>query len=782
MPNLIPAMKIPFAALACLLMSWAASATPEVQRGQVIYQKLCVECHGKQGEGNEKEFVDPLYGNKSVEALARRIHKTMPEDEEGLCVDEDAAAVAAYIHQAFYAPEAQARLNPPVRDLVRLTVPQFQNSVADVVGRFLGGPFNRLPGEEGVNLQIRGLHKESEAKNKFAQDAKRHQFDKKITSLVFDLRKQIDEEPLTLKSDLQANLGGSLLAEETGNYEFLVRTANGFRLWVNEDDTNRPAGLDGWVTSSKEIREEKINVQLIGGRLYPLRMDFVVSPKDQHATLEVRWKKPHGTLEPIPSRNLYLAHHPTAMVVTAAFPADDASYGYERGSGISKAWLEAVTRGAIEAADFVDSRLDKMAGTKPGQKNRDPKLREFAGRFVETALRRPLDDQEKQLFLEAHFRKAASPAAAIRPMVIQLLTSPQFLYPELPTDQAPDSWQIATRLALSLWDSVPDEPLWKAARENRLTSREALEKQAYRMLGDVRARSKMRGFFHHWLEMERARNVAKDSELFPQFDEGLMADLRTSLDLFLDEIVWGEASDFRQLLLADYLMLNPRLAKVYGRKVEGEGFQRVAFDPNERTGVVTHPYLLSTLAYHNNTSPIHRGVFLTRNIVGQQLKPPPEAIAFKDSDFDPHMTMREKVTELTRDKSCMACHSTINPLGFSLERYDAIGRWRSKEGDKAINTSSEFTPDSGEKVHLTGARDIAEYAASSPSAHRAFVRQMFHHMVKHGMASYGLDTEDVLYKRFKESNFKIRDLVVAIAEEASLDGTPADRITDTAKR
>ncbi|MBK1827255.1 DUF1592 domain-containing protein [Haloferula rosea] len=780
LPFIVRPMKLWPVWLAC---AGSAVAEPSGQHhGRQIYQKLCVECHGANGEGNDEEFVDPLYGEKSVEALARRIHRTMPEDEEHLCVDDDAAAVAAYIHQAFYSPQARAGLNPPRRDLVRLTAPQFKQSVADVVGRFMGGHGRLLPEKRGLSFKASGLHEDSAGKNKFT-NVKRHQFERSGEDLTFNVREMIGEEPITTRSDITVNLSGSILAEETGSYEFVVRSANGFRLRVNQDHSQL-AVLDRWVASGKDIREAGVRVELVGGRPYALHFETVVSPKDQHATTEVLWKTPHGALERIPKRFLYSVWSPPVAVVTTSFPADDASYGYERGSGISKDWLLAVNRGAIEAADFVEANLNRLAKTKAGAKDRDRKVREFLGRFVEAALRRPLDSDEQKSFLEGPINRADGVIPALRPVVVRALTSPEFLYPELPQGEGGESRETAARLALVLWDSVPDEALAKAAAKRQLDSPQAIERQARRMLDDPRARLKVRGFFHHWLEMDRAEDVSKDHERFPGFDEQLMADLRISLELFLDEIVWSESSDFRQLLLADYLMLNPRLAKVYGEQPTQGGFQKVAFDSRKRTGVITHPYLLATLAYHDNTSPIHRGVFLTRNIVGQQLKPPPEATAFKDADFDPTMTMREKVSELTRDKSCMACHSTINPLGFSLEHYDAIGRWRAKDGGRAIDASSDFLPETGDRIRLRGARDVAEFAASSPIAHRAFVRQMFHHLVKHGMASYGRDADEHLYRRFRDSDFNIRELCVAIAKVAALgsgDSSSAQHPADATK-
>ncbi len=337
------------------------------------------------------------------------------------------------------------------------------------------------------------------------------------------------------------------------------------------------------------------------------------------------------------------------------------------------------------------------------------------------------------------------------------MCSPEFIYADLtPSDQAPNAHAIAARLALALWDSLPDADLLTAADSGQLQTIDQVENQARRMLSDSRARHKMRGFFDHWLEIED-RDLSKDEQRFPEFDEQMIADLRSSLELFLEQVVWSPTSDYRQLLSADYLWLNQRLLDMYASfdpavtvdKTETpppdvaswlsptQDFQCAAFPGQERAGVLTHPYLLSAFAYHDNTSPIHRGVFLTRNIVGRALKPPPIAVAFKNDEFAPDLTMREKITQLTSDTNCMACHSVINPLGFALENYDAVGRWRTSEGDKPVDTKSLYTTENGETIEVDSARDIAELALSSSSAHRAFVVQLFEHMTKQVPGAYG---------------------------------------------
>jgi hypothetical protein len=243
--------------------------------------------------------------------------------------------------------------------------------------------------------------------------------------------------------------------------------------------------------------------------------------------------------------------------------------------------------------------------------------------------------------------------------------------------------------------------------------------------------------------------------------------------MFVDDIVWSDKSDYRQLILANHWFVNQRLAKFYGLEAPAEeGFHEISVNAEERAGVVTHPYLLAALAYHKSSSPIHRGVFATRKLLGRTLRPPPAAIQFMDGSFDPHMTMREKVTELTKSQACQSCHSIINPLGFSLEHYDAVGRIRTvertAEKERPIDATGSFTSLDGEVIRLTGARDLAEHAAASDEAHRGFVEQLFQHVVKQPAAAYGPETTDRLVKGFADSGYNIRKLLVEITKVAVL--------------
>ncbi|MBL9155514.1 MAG: DUF1592 domain-containing protein [Verrucomicrobiales bacterium] len=744
-----------------------ASPLPPNHPGKAIYEKLCLDCHGPQGEGVKDKADEALHGDRDIAWLTDRVHRTMPEEDPDLCVGEDARAVSEYMYHAFYSAEAQARLHPPRAIFSRLTESQFRHSVTDLVGAFRGGHARALKPERGLKGFYDGTFKRENDNDKPAEGAK---FDRVEGPVRYDFGEGIPTMPEGKTFDpsqFTIRWEGSLIAEESGVYEIVLRTRNGAMLWVNNRGDEGRHLIDAYVAPHNDWREEKASIHLLAGRAYPVKLDYF-KYKEKAGGIELWWKPPHGVLEPIPARCLSPEKLPESLVVSAPFPPDDRSTGYERGILVSKAWQEAVTSSALQTADYVVDRLDELAGTKKDDPERRKKVEDFARRFLELAYRRPLTDAERRQHVETVFQQARTPELAVKRLVLLAVASPRFLYPDLVDDGAPSpDYGIATRMALALWDSLPDKAMLESANKGELKDPKKVDYHTRKALESPRARAKMRGFYHEWLEMERGEDLAKDAKTYPGFDAAMLADLRTSLWLFLDEVTWGEKPDYRQLLLSDSLFLNDRLGAFYGRPTPGADFQRVAMDAKQRTGIITHPFLLATHAYHNNTSPIHRGVFLTRNIVGMTLKSPVEANQFDDSKFDPNLTMREKVTEMTRSRACMGCHQTINPLGFSLEHFDGVGRWRTEEKKKPIDPASPFTTGEGETIDLKGARDVAEYAANSPSAHRTFIRQLFQHLAKQPIEAYGPGELDAAREQFEKSGFHLRDLIARLAAVAS---------------
>ncbi|HMJ91263.1 MAG TPA: DUF1592 domain-containing protein [Candidatus Acidoferrum sp.] len=779
-----------------LTVAWLSSngvhAAETNIRGAQVYNDACLRCHGKSGEGVHGKYNDALFGDWSIQKLTRYIAKNMPEDDPGTVTVADAEAVSRYISDKFYSRAARFRNNPARVELVRLTNRQYVNTVADLVKSF--GANDPVIGQErGLSGNYRqGGRRGGEERKTIERVDRQVNFDfsdaspftnyigfkTNITERTTNANGKITAAKtnvMKLTNEFSMNWRGSLIADESGDYEFIMKTPNGARLWVNDDETPL---IDASVASG-DMTEHRASLRLIGGRAYPLRLECNKAAKDKTGAVALHWHPPHGVQQIIPARNLTRARTTPTFVVATSFPADDSSVGYERGVSISKAWDEATTHAAISVANYAVRNLDRLAGTKGNATNRAAKVESFCAEFVSLAFRRPLTDEEKQIYVTSQFKAVARAKdgtaraeEAVKRVVLLALKSPRFLYIGLDNAQ-PDDYAVASRLSLGLWDSAPDAELRKLATKKGLRTREQIAGQSRRMLADPRARAKMQVFFHHWLQVDRVDNVEKDSKLFPGFTPEIIADLRTSLNLFVDDVVWSSSSDYRRLLTENDLWVNERLAKFYGVKADTDhDFVKVNLNAKERSGVITHPYLLAAFSYQRSTSPIHRGVFLTRNIVGRALKSPPIAVAFDDAEFSPNLTMRQKVEQLTQPDSCQACHSVINPLGFSLEHYDAVGRFRTKDGDKPVNAETTYVLDDGTKIRLTGAPDVAAFATNNERAQSAFVEQLFHAVVKQPVLAYGIDAHERLRKSFVESGFNIQKLLVDIAVLSSLHGLP----------
>ncbi len=745
--NYLPSLRLLGLFVAMLGVAVSVSADDKATlAGQRIYGQRCASCHGAHGEGVAEKQPEPLIGDRSLQDLTEVIVETMPEENPEQVVGDEAQAVAAYIYDAFYSPIAQARNKPPRVELSRLTVRQYQNAIADLIGNFTGA--SRWDERRGLSAEY--------------FNSKNFQRDKRVIERVdamvdLEFGEGGPDEKIG-KDEFSMKWQGSVIAPDTGDYEFIVRTENGARLWVNDRET---ALIDAWVRSGNDT-EFRATIKLLGGRSYPLRLEFFKF-KEKKASIHLLWKPPHGEVEIMPERHLTPSGAKDTLVVETPFPPDDKSVGYERGTAVSKAWDEATTFAAIEVANKVVAHLRDYAGVKQDDSNRDAKLREFCGKFIERAFRRPLSETDRELYIERHFNEAGDATTAVKRVVLLTLKSPRFLFREV--EGTNDSFEAAARLSFTLWDSLPDDPLWQAASRGELKTLDQVSRQAERMLQDPRAKSKLREFLHQWLKLEGFEDLAKDQERFPDFTPELVADLRASLDLLLEDVISSEHADFRQFLLSDSLYANERVAKFYGLDfADGSGFERIAIDPAERAGVLSHPYTMAGFAYHATSSPIHRGVFLARNLLGRTLKPPKEAATPIPADLHPDLTTRERIALQTGPPACALCHELINPLGFSMEQYDAVGRFRKEEGGRPVDASGSYETLSGEKAEFNGTRQLAEFLASSSEVHAAFAERLFQFAVKQPVQAYGLDKREELRNLFVQHEFNLNKLLVEIAK------------------
>lgn len=770
-----------FTSVMCVLLGCLTGnvfADEPVPAGLAIYNKLCLECHGKQGAGVESVYPQPLIGDLSVKELSAYIEKTMPEGEPELCVGEDAASVAHYIHESFYSVTAQARNRKARIDLSRLTVDQYRNSVIDLVQSFT---WRRSMGDtRGLRAEYFQSRRRTKETRVVERTDGRVEFDfgDRPEFLEELIKKQEEEQAKQdskeedkekdkkrpIQEEYTIVWNGSLYAPESGKYQLNFKTTNSGQLWFNNE---REPLIDARVKSGDQT-DYTASVALQAGRLYSIRLEYSKNKTEKSGFVQLRWTRPHHTEEVISSRYLSPESSSWTILLETPFPPDDKSVGYERGTSISPEWDDATTFAALEVADKVLENIDSLAKL-PKEKEKHPELlRQFSETFVERAFRRPLSPEERVLYIDRQFEQEGNELAAVKRVVLLTLKSPRFLFPGAATQEF-DNYRVAEWLALAIWDSLPDPRLLQAAAAGQLSTREQIEQQVMRMMQDDRARAKIRGFFHQWLNVDHYHDLSKAEELYPGFNAEVLADLRTSLDLFIEEIVWSQSSDYRQLLLSAQYPMNDRLAAYYGvSSAPHSEYELVSLESDQRAGLLTHPFLLTGLAYDDASSPIHRGVFMSRSLLGRFLKPPPIAVAPLPVDLHPGMTTRERVAKQTSSATCMACHGMINQLGFALEHFDAVGKYRQKEYEKPIDSSGQYLNRQGEKTEFQGARGLAEYLISSEEAHNAFVEQMFQYFNKQPIQAFEAETLQKLRSEFVSSGFHIRRLMGNIAVESVL--------------
>ncbi len=742
----------------------SSSLSSDEGAGKAIYNKSCASCHGQNGEGVKGKYKRPLVGEMSIPKLSRYIEKYMPEEKPELIQGDDAVKVAKYVYYEFYSPIAQTRNRPATIDLARLTGVQYQNSVSDLVHHFRWiPPRAKDSGLVGEYFNDRTPGRKSRIKR----------IDSKVR---FRVNKDQPAPKELNPNGFSARWQGRVHAPKTGIYDFIVKTDHGMKLWIN--DMREPL-MDRWVKSGSDTSFKK-SLFLLGGRDYSIQLEFSAytqgvrnkknNAKPVEAFIELWWKKPHGALELIPSHYLQPNRGAEFFVGKTTFPPDDSSTGFTRGTSISKAWAEANTSAAIEVSNYILDHLAELSNAKKGSKDFKNKLIQFAEEFAERAFRRPLKSVEKKLYIAAQFNKAPSPKLGLKRSLIMVLSSPRFLYLNQAKENA-SPYEVASRLSYSLWDSIPDKTLLRAAKENRLSTPEQIKEQALRMLKNPKAKLKMRRFIHHWLEIGIRGELSKSKKLFPEFNDALAYDLEESVVKFVESVIWSKSSNFKELFESKSLYVNKRIAKFYGfPEPKGEGFEKMEITKGHRQGLITQPYILANLAYHDASSPVHRGVFLLRNILGNILHPPPEAFTPVAAELHPKLTTRQRLELQTRPQFCMGCHEKINSLGFALESYDAVGRHRSKDNGSPIDESGSYLLPSGNQQKFEGARSLATFLRGHEEVQTSFITQVFHHLVQQPILAYGKDTPGEFRRQFKNDKYNIQKLLAEIASRSALEG------------
>ena len=329
----------------------------------------------------------------------------------------------------------------------------------------------------------------------------------------------------------------------------------------------------------------------------------------------------------------------------------------------------------------------------------EPCARAILSRLGRRAYRGPLtgDEQETLLDFYRDGRQRGGFESGIELALRFLLASPAFVFraETEPTDVAPGTafpvadLDLASRLAFFLWSSLPDEELLTVAEAGRLSDPQELRRQVHRMLDDARASALVENFAGQWLFLRNVGTVEPDGTEFPGFDENLRRALRRETELFFEHVM-REDRGILELMTADYTFVNERLAKHYGiAGVYGDRFRRVAVADEYRRGLLGHGSILTVTSYPNRTSPVLRGKWVLDNLLGASPPPPPPEVPQLEENAPGRAprSIRERLEQHRANPACASCHAQMDPIGFALERFDAIGRWRSADAGLPIDAS-----------------------------------------------------------------------------------------------
>lgn len=467
-----------------------------------------------------------------------------------------------------------------------------------------------------------------------------------------------------------------------------------------------------------------------------------------------------------------LALDPGAARPSDGFPSDDLVEGFSMGLTVSPLLVEK-QQGAAEA--LAATALVHPDRILPCTTEDDACARTFVQTFGARAFRRPLAAAEEAALFDVY---AFAREGGARPflegigLVIEAaLVSPQFLY-HWPDDAgaAPGDLvvigghELASRLSYFLWGTMPDASLFEAAAAGQLAGPEGVEAEARRMLRDPRARATTQVFFRELLGVGDIGAINRDPAAFPEFDADLAHDLQASLEAFLDDAVWS-GGRYDDLFTSRRAFMNARLASFYGVSGElGDELVPVDLDPGTRLGLLTQPALLAKLAKFDQSDPIRRGVFLRRKILCQELGDPPPNVDFNvpSPAAEPAKTTRERFEAHTAQEQCRGCHDLIDPLGFALETYDALGRYRTTENGAPIDATGEIMGTEGANGEVSGGVELADRLVSSPDGRACFVEHWLRYAVRRGATDGDACALDALGAAFDESDGNIEDLLVRI--------------------
>ncbi|MFT4546761.1 MAG: hypothetical protein ACI8XO_003038 [Verrucomicrobiales bacterium] len=380
----------------------------------------------------------------------------------------------------------------------------------------------------------------------------------------------------------------------------------------------------------------------------------------------------------------------------------------------------------------------------PGEER--SQARQMIKRFASRAWRRPVGEEEAERLgklVDLVMDDGENFPTSMQVALQGILSSPNFLF-RWELDDRPagkdgaralDGYAMASRLSYFLWSSLPDERLFKLAEDGSLTQPAVLQSEAVRMLQDPKSEAFIKNFSGQWLQTRNLDTIEPDPEAFPEFDDELRVAMRRETELFFESVVRGDRSVI-ELIDADYTFVNERLAQHYGMsEVSGKNFRRVSLTPEDRRGgILGQASILTLTSNATRTSPVSRGKWVLEQLLGTPPPPPPPDVPELEETKEASATasLRERLEIHRSNPDCAGCHAKMDPIGFALENFDAIGRWRDLDGEFVIDASSELPGG----VKIDGVEGLKREIASREDFLKVLTERMLTYAIGRGTEAY----------------------------------------------
>jgi hypothetical protein len=466
---------------------------------------------------------------------------------------------------------------------------------------------------------------------------------------------------------------------------------------------------------------------------------------------------------------------------TEGFPAEEEVLGFDNNADaltvtrlLAEKYFEAGER-AAETALINPLILLEHVGL-PCRMARLDCVRELAQTLAYQAYRRPLEEGELDRLLvlfNVGDQQLGDFLEGVKLVIAGILQSPHFLYRiefgEEPVEgelrRALSDYEIATRLSFFLWVSMPDIELFEVAERGELHTKEQIAQQARRMIEDPKARRAVRHFYKQWLNLTRLPETEKLLRQFPNWSPAIAEAMIQEVTMLAEHLTWTIDGEISDLFKTQTSFLTQQLANFYSFEgVEGAGLTQIEFDSTQRSGILTRGGVMAAHAKSDQGSPIIRGVFVREKVLCQQLPNPPDDVDNSPPELDPNATTRDRFAAHTEIESCATCHQLIDPVGFTFEAYDAVGRYRTTENGLMIDTQGELIDAGDLNGEYINAQAMSNAFAQSEMVHQCVIRQWFRYT--NGRIENAKDECSInqVWNEISTQNFRLKDLLIAMTQ------------------